>query len=257
MDNLMSRIEKAEKGDLNEMYNVALYCIWADRTSPIEPEILERAMRYYHVAAEHGDCDAMLDLGGMYASGRGVQQDRDKALKWYLKAADMNYPKAFRCVGNLYYYSRDEKGLLKTTDKGLIEKAYEFFAKGAELGEQNCLYELGDMYLEGVCVDKDPNRAFELYTQCFTVIGNEQLDDSYADVCLRLGKCYHHGLGVPVDLDRALEYLTIAKRECARRVSEGDDFGGLSLNEANEEWLAVNKEIDQRPGAAVHNGARG
>src|ERR1700728_341374 len=45
------------------------------------------AVRFYRVAAEHGDAKAQNSLGGMYYNGRGVTQDYEEAAKWYRLAA--------------------------------------------------------------------------------------------------------------------------------------------------------------------------
>jgi TPR repeat protein len=39
-------------------------------------------------AADARQADAMYNLGGLYANGKGVTQDDDKARVWYQKAAD-------------------------------------------------------------------------------------------------------------------------------------------------------------------------
>ena len=53
-------------------------------------------------AAEQGVADAQNDLGFMYASGKGVQQDDAKAAKWYCKAAEQGYAKAQYNLGVAY-----------------------------------------------------------------------------------------------------------------------------------------------------------
>ena len=40
------------------------------------------------LAAEDGDCEAMLSLADMYRYGRDVEKDMALAVKWYEKAAD-------------------------------------------------------------------------------------------------------------------------------------------------------------------------
>ena len=45
-------------------------------------------------AAELGHAAAMCNLGGLYRSGRGVEQDDDEAAAWYRKAADAGNSRA-------------------------------------------------------------------------------------------------------------------------------------------------------------------
>ena len=58
------------------------------------PQDLDRAKRYLTVAAEHGDAISQFTLGFMYWSGRGTEPDQEKALKWFLLAADQGVPEA-------------------------------------------------------------------------------------------------------------------------------------------------------------------
>ena len=44
-------------------------------------------MRWYRLAAAHGDTEAQVSLGSMYAEGLGVSQDHVSAHMWFSVAA--------------------------------------------------------------------------------------------------------------------------------------------------------------------------
>ena len=52
--------------------------------------------------ADRGDVNAQSDLGVMYASGQGVEQDHKEAVKWYQKAADQGHAGAQSNLGVKY-----------------------------------------------------------------------------------------------------------------------------------------------------------
>ena len=115
-------IKRAKAGDLNSMFNVASYIIWGDQMSPLEPEAVELAVRYYKANAENGDTDSMLDLGAMYLEGRGVGKDEKEALRWYEIAASLNGPRACRCIANYYRYDILDNGTpIPTADSDRLQ----------------------------------------------------------------------------------------------------------------------------------------
>ncbi|MGA7623026.1 MAG: hypothetical protein WCA91_05545 [Candidatus Acidiferrales bacterium] len=48
----------------------------------------DEAMREFKKAVAGGDCDAILNIGGMYFNGSGVRQNANEARAWFLKARD-------------------------------------------------------------------------------------------------------------------------------------------------------------------------
>ena len=52
--------------------------------------------------SNHGDVDAMNQLGIMYARGRGVIKDDGIALKWFRESALQGYPPAMVNLGTMY-----------------------------------------------------------------------------------------------------------------------------------------------------------
>ena len=246
--NYYAELKEAENGDLDAMFNVASYIIWGDRSSPLEPESAELAIRYYVANADAGDTDSMLDLGAMYLEGRGVEKDESKALMWYRKAAERNGRNACRCLGNLYRYDVVDDGTpVPTADPDRLQKALEWYRLGAERGEENCLYELGDFYRKGMIVERDEAMAFSLYEQAYGICQNLLKDhfscnDSYADVCLRLAECYHHGIGTQADPEKARRFIQLAKDEAKARLDSGDAYGGSLYPRAQKEWLSIMSE---------------
>ena len=57
-------------------------------------------------AAEQGLARAQLNLGFMYANGRGVPEDDREAVKWYRAAAEQGHASAQGALGDLYYLGR-------------------------------------------------------------------------------------------------------------------------------------------------------
>lgn len=246
--NYYEEMKLAEKGDLNAMFNVASYIVWGDQSSPVESEAAELAVRYYKANAENGETDSMLDLGAMYLEGRGVPKDEREALKWYKMAAAHNGPRSCRCIANYYRYDTlDDGRLVPTADPVRLQKALEWYQTGAERGEENCIYELGDYYRQGIFVPQDERKAFELYSKAYEICEelNEEhfvVNDSYSDVCFRLAECYHYGIGTDIDLEKAKFYVQISKDEAQKRLDSGEMYGGCLYPRTVKEWQSIMAE---------------
>jgi TPR repeat protein len=50
-----------------------------------QPRDFEDAMKEFRKAAAGGDCDALMNIGGMYFNGDGVTQDKTQARVWFSK----------------------------------------------------------------------------------------------------------------------------------------------------------------------------
>jgi TPR repeat protein len=62
----------------------------------------EQAFPVCRKAAEQGYAKAQNNLGLMYYSGQGVQQDYAEAIKWYRKAIEQGYADAQYILGVMY-----------------------------------------------------------------------------------------------------------------------------------------------------------
>jgi TPR repeat protein len=60
------------------------------------PIDLVEAFKWYARAADKNWVPAQCKLGDLYASGTGVTKDMDRAIYWYTKAADEDYNEAQR-----------------------------------------------------------------------------------------------------------------------------------------------------------------
>ena len=78
------------------------------------PQDLDRALRYLTVASENGDAISQFTLGFMYLIGRGTERDQDKALKWFLLAAEQGAPEAMYNVASLLLSKDKEKNKSET-----------------------------------------------------------------------------------------------------------------------------------------------
>lgn len=73
------------------------------------PKDYPKAYAYFKEKAEHGDSNAMDNLGHMYEDGRGVAQNQDEAVYWFSKAAHKGNSDAEVNLGVAYLYGNGVK----------------------------------------------------------------------------------------------------------------------------------------------------
>jgi len=66
----------------------------------------QKALRLIRPLANDGDAVAQFNLGLMYATGQGVQQDDAAAALWFRKAGEQGYAPAQSNLGTVYPYGR-------------------------------------------------------------------------------------------------------------------------------------------------------
>jgi len=98
--------------------------VYADREMGGDAASAAEARCWYALAAVGGHADAMVRLGAMYETGRGVEANPAKAIEWYEKAAKSNNRQAMFSVGSLY-----EAGIGVAADNA---KALMWYARAAE-----------------------------------------------------------------------------------------------------------------------------
>ena len=68
------------------------------------PENDEKAVNWYLKAAEQGFAKAQYNLAISYDNGEGVSENNEEAVRWYRKAAVQDHAKAQTNLGTMYEY---------------------------------------------------------------------------------------------------------------------------------------------------------
>ena len=145
------------------------------------------ALPLFRFAANQGDAEAQYYMGMMYRLGNGVEQDYTKALEWYHKSADQEFTNAEFWLGVMYDSSTygcsdaDEayKWYMRAALKGhasaqnnlgaihLMQEEYDtafyWFTLSANQGNYAAQFFLGEMYEEGLGVERDVEQAIYWY----------------------------------------------------------------------------------------------
>lgn len=134
----------------------------ADAYLPVEEDIflfLEKAYRdgYYQIR----DDRCAFNLGKLYCEERYGHINYPKAAKWFLRGAKAGDGEAEAALGKCHLLGL---GVPKN-----YEKAFHGLVKWALLDTDNteALYLLGDMYLNGLYVEKDEVQAYVLYRKAW------------------------------------------------------------------------------------------
>ncbi len=154
----------------------------------------EKALKYYRKAADMGNMIAQYDLGIMYDDGTGVEQDYEQALEWYQLSADQGFADAQTNIGFMY-----ETGHGVDQD---YEKAAEFYKKAADQGSAVAQTNLGTFYRDGLGVDQNYSDAAKLFGLA--------ADQEYDRAQYLLGMLCEYGNGVDQDYVKAAEYFKMA-----------------------------------------------
>ena len=111
----------------------------ASASPPID--ISAENLQTLQTQAAHGNAQAQVNLGVMYADGQGVPQDLVTARGWYEKAAAQGHAVAQYYLGRMYF-----KGESVSKD---YTKARQWWEQAAAHGNSWSQVNLGWMYLDG------------------------------------------------------------------------------------------------------------
>ena len=187
-------------------------------------ENVEQVIGYLETLSEKGISRAMLLLGCIYYTGKGVEQNYKEATKWYEMAADNLDSYGLCNLGYCYYYGRNMDIDFK--------RAYECFSMSAYMCNPNAMYKLGDMFYYGNHVTEDKDAAYYWYREALENLDGEDIE---ANVHYRLGLCYLYGHGVHKDALAALKHLQHAELEFFKLIDNGEDFAALTLPKVKAE----------------------
>ncbi len=155
------------------------------------------ANRLTHEAAEQGDMQAQIVLGGLYLyGGKGVEPNPRESLRWFEKAAAQGSIESHIFIGDIYFY-----GLGVPRD---AEAALRHWKTAADGGFAEAQYRLGNTLLAR---GEQMQQGIELLTQAAT--SPRPSSSSAAAACV-LANAYAKGRGVPQDAAKAIEWYALA-----------------------------------------------
>ena len=208
----------------------------------LPPSLVKLARQMFETAAKAGNAEAMNELGALYYDGaKSFPQDYGKAREWFEKASEAGNEQATESLGYCLYYGR--------TGEPDYEKAFRCFAEGAILGRTNSLYKTGDMYMDGLFVEKNEDKAFRIYVRCLETMTEEEEDVVAGPVHLRLGKAYLRGTGTTENAFKALIHLQKAEGYLFLMVAAGFERYRKSYKEA----VALQDEARRKTAWMIRN----
>ena len=122
-----------------------------------------KAFDYYKKAADLGDVEASLRVGGKYRDGHNVKQDYGKALYYYTRAAEKGSAIGYINVGTIYFLSyRDYAYFNENSDvEANLNKAINNLKESLKIDENvDAHYWLGLCYWYAKDENKDDTKAF-------------------------------------------------------------------------------------------------
>lgn len=192
-------------------------------------------MRELKLAANNGEVWAQNNLGNCFYYGAGVEQDYQKAVKWYRKAAEQGNAEAQNNLGECYYAGEGvEKDYLK---------AIAWFQNGAEQENTEAQDNLRKFYYRGEQIEQGNWDSVKNHQKAIAQGGSpaqryvvdrhqenipaekrKETVDEFEKLKLKanngdaqaqnsLGDCYYNGRGVCKDYRQALEWYRKAAEQ--------------------------------------------
>ena len=182
---------------------------------------------YNRLFKDYPESKAMVGL--MYAQGKGTNKNVELGLKLLEEAAEQHCTLAYNNLG-IYYqyhvkdscskaveyyrkaaiegnnYARANFGYLAATiyanDENFVKEALNYLLAAIAKGNEEAKCHLALIYLKGIFLEKNYNKAFELYLS--------SAEDGYYPALINIGFCYLRGFGVKVEPYKAIEYFVKA-----------------------------------------------
>ena len=144
--------------------------------------------------AEDGDAEAQFHLGALYANGRGVEFNLDKASKWLQKAAKQGEFSAMTLLGWISLQQEDSESAIK---------AMEWYQKAAEAGDVDAQCSIADLHINGAA-------GIESNTQAMLYWYEQAANHNHPKAQFQLGKILSEGKFVTQNDEAAFRWLTLA-----------------------------------------------
>jgi TPR repeat protein len=156
--------------------------------SPIAASLGEELLASLTKAAESGNADAQFDLAMSYSFGKGVKQNFEAALGWFVKCANQGNARAQYFLGAMY-----SNGHGTNVD---LNQAHSWYIKSANQGDTDAQFDLGVMYLNGMGVEKNESAAFSYLLKA--------AEKNHVEAQLNLALMYQVGEGTEKDTSQAI-----------------------------------------------------
>jgi TPR repeat protein len=203
------------------------YMRWEARDETVESNLTE-SFKHLLNAANMGHPKAQYEVGFMYSSGRGVEQDYEQAREWYAKAAEKGHHPAQDNLGLLYehgYGGAVDKQMAKRyyeqaaannsvmghyhlamwyVDEGEHAKAIEHLKVAAKADIAEAQSQLALCYYGGQGVKRNYNEAFEWFQKA--------ADQGDGQAQFDLARMYRDAQGTAQDLGKAANWFAKAAR---------------------------------------------
>lgn len=147
----------------------------------------------------------------------------DEAITYLSQAAENGYLIAYTTLGGIYHF----------VTKNYAE-AIKLYREGAELGSASAQVHLGEMYLWGLGIRKDPRQALQWY--------DTAAKQGYPLAYNKIADLYYDGNGVPQDYAKAAEHyrhaagLGLPRAQHAMGVMSADGKGMARNAQAAKDW---------------------
>ena len=213
-------------------------------------------------------------LGEMCQQGIWIEKNLNQAITWYEKSAAEGYGKAALRLGEIY-----ERGEGMFRD---CARAVDWYRRAAELGKAEAMERLAVFYERGMGVEQDLRTAIYWYRQAafqrnldvkppldaeyILYMAEPELCEAplewyvkeaiakypYQEARIQLGKMYELGYGVEKNLQKALEWYTLAAKDgyVEAQYYLGELYAEQGEKEQAVRWWAL-------AGKKGHGGARG
>lgn len=161
-------IAKAVTGDTDAQFRVGS----AYDTGNGAPRNAEKAMEYYLMAAEQGHAEAQNSVG----SGLQAVEKYSETLIWYERAALQGHALASNNLAYLY-----DLGLGVPQDR---KKGFEYYSKAAELGWAESMWNIANMYGSGQLGEIDMISAcvWTMRSRRYAKPSNQELQNMLTDI---------------------------------------------------------------------------
>ena len=156
--------------------------------------------------AEKGDAEAQFELGTNFWT-----TDEHEAVKWFTKAAEQNYKRAFFYLG--VHFGIEERPIYDA------KKSFEFYLRGAKLGDAECAFFTGQAYIFGIGTTTNTEEGLRWV--------RKSADQGCGLAPETLACWYYYGRGIPKNLTNAIYWYEKA-------AEQGDESAQLKLGYIHE-----------------------